>query len=317
MRLFGGSSWRSSPASEGARRLACPVFGDGVQAPLQVDGADLLLPFRHVAPPFRSRVSRSWGNIGPFRDPQLIVEAPSVGSFGNTRAGECGRPASSPTDPIRALQRTLDHDESPWPLAASFAALLLVGGSASAGGNPWNLQCASMPAERSAPAPLRDRRVAFLPLGAPSSQGAALRPRLPGCAVEQDRDLTRRRLNRQLGYYLHRALIAVAPSYQARVTVTGHRLGKSRRRAALGFSTNGATACTVNPPDVSCGSRPLRFAAPSLSARAPAGGSCRPNYGSDDRLLRDRRLRSRVARRDPALGARPRLRHHRLVTAPP
>ena len=35
--------------------------------------------------------------------------------------------------------------------------------------------------------------------------------------------------------------------------------GTSKRRAALGFSTDGATSCTVNRPDVSCGSRPLRF----------------------------------------------------------
>jgi hypothetical protein len=63
------------------------------------------------------------------------------------------------------------------------------------------------------------------------------------------------------GYYLHRTLIAVAPSYAAAVTVSGRRLGPAGRRTTLGFSTNGATSCTVSPPDVSCGSRPLRFAA--------------------------------------------------------
>ena len=71
-------------------------------------------------------------------------------------------------------------------------------------------------------------------------------------------------------YYLHRALIAVAPSYRAQLTLTGRRLGKGKRRAALGFATNGATACTVDPPDVSCGSRPLRFA-PAIAISPDTG----------------------------------------------
>jgi hypothetical protein len=61
------------------------------------------------------------------------------------------------------------------------------------------------------------------------------------------------------GFYLHRALIAVAPAYGGALTITGRRVGHAGPRASLGFSTNGATTCTVNPPVVSCGSRPLRF----------------------------------------------------------
>ncbi len=63
------------------------------------------------------------------------------------------------------------------------------------------------------------------------------------------------------GYYLHRALIAIAPSQSGSVTITGNRIGSSGRRTDLGFSTNGATSCTVKAPDVSCvGRRPLQFA---------------------------------------------------------
>lgn len=145
-------------------------------------------------------------------------------------------------------------------MAASFAALLLAGGSASAGRNPWNLRCASMSAERPAPAPLRTAALRFFPWVRPAAKAlhsgpvyvVALSSRT---AISRDGDATD-----SSGYYLHRALIAVAPSYQARVTLTGHRIGKSKLRAALGFSSNGAAACSVNPPDVSCGSRSLRFA---------------------------------------------------------
>ncbi len=145
-------------------------------------------------------------------------------------------------------------------MAASFAALQLVGGSASAGGNPWNLRCASMLAEQHAPAPLRIAALRFFPWIRPAAKALHSGPIYlvalsSKTAISRDGDSTD-----SSAYYLHRALIAVAPSYQARMTVTGHRLGKSRRRAALGFSTNGATACTVNPPDVSCKSRPLHFA---------------------------------------------------------
>jgi hypothetical protein len=144
-------------------------------------------------------------------------------------------------------------------MVASFASLLLIGGSAVAG-NPWNLRCPSMPTERPAPAPIRAVALRFFPWVRPAAKALHSGPVFlvalsSKTAISRDGDSTD-----SSGYYLHRALIAVAPNYRARLTLTGHRLGKSKLRAALGFSTNGATACTVNPPDVSCGSRPLRFA---------------------------------------------------------
>jgi hypothetical protein len=62
-------------------------------------------------------------------------------------------------------------------------------------------------------------------------------------------------------YYLHRALIAVAPSYRTALTITGERLGHRGPRTRLGFSRNGANHCTLSLPYVNCGNRPHRFAA--------------------------------------------------------
>jgi hypothetical protein len=59
------------------------------------------------------------------------------------------------------------------------------------------------------------------------------------------------------GNDLHRALVAVAPSYSKRITLTGRRLGRPGPDTALAFSTNGATHCTVRGLDVNC--RPRLF----------------------------------------------------------
>jgi len=146
------------------------------------------------------------------------------------------------------------------PAAASFALLLLVGGSAAARGNPWDLRCASMPVERPSPAPLRSVALRFFPWVRPAAKALHSGPVYlvalsSKTAISRDGDSTD-----SSDYYLHRVLIAVAPSYRARVVVAGRRLRKSKLRASLGFSTSGATACTVKPPDVACGSRPLHFA---------------------------------------------------------
>ncbi len=143
--------------------------------------------------------------------------------------------------------------------AGAVAALLLAGGSASASHDPWNLHCASMPEEHPAPAPVRAAALRFFPWVRPAAEAlhsgpvylVALSSRT---AISRDGDA-----RDSAGYYLHRALIAVAPGYRGSLTLTGRRLGKSTRRAVLGFSTDGATACTVRSPVVSCGSRPLRF----------------------------------------------------------
>jgi hypothetical protein len=137
--------------------------------------------------------------------------------------------------------------------------LLLLTGSQAVAGNPWKLRCASMPVERQAPAPVRAAALRFFPWVRPAAKALGSSPVYlvalsSKTAISRDGDPLD-----GSGYYLHRALVAVAPSYAAEVTLTGHRLGQSSRRAALGFSTTGATSCTVSPPVVSCGARPLRF----------------------------------------------------------
>jgi hypothetical protein len=57
------------------------------------------------------------------------------------------------------------------------------------------------------------------------------------------------------GNDLHRALVAVAPAYPKPITLTGRRLGRPGPHTTLGFSTNGATHCTVDGLNVSCRSR--------------------------------------------------------------
>lgn len=155
-------------------------------------------------------------------------------------------------------------------MTASVACLLLMSGSAAAGGNPWNLRCASMPAERPAPPRLQTAALRFFPWVRPAAKALESGPIYlvalsSKTAISRDGDSLD-----GSGYYLHRALIAVAPTYSDRLVITGHRIGKSRKRATLGFSIDGATACTVNPPDVACGSRPLRFA-PALTVLSHSG----------------------------------------------
>src|SRR5204862_8328642 len=59
------------------------------------------------------------------------------------------------------------------------------------------------------------------------------------------------------GNDLHRALVAGAPWYPKRFTLTGRRLGPHKAHTTLAFSTNGATHCTVRGVFVSC--RPRLF----------------------------------------------------------
>jgi hypothetical protein len=70
-------------------------------------------------------------------------------------------------------------------------------------------------------------------------------------------------------YYLHRALMAIAPSYAGAVRVGGKRLGRPGPRTTLSFSTDGADHCTVRSPFVSCRSRVHRFAGHLQIARRP------------------------------------------------
>jgi hypothetical protein len=143
------------------------------------------------------------------------------------------------------------------------AALLFV-----AAGNPWNLRCPSMPREQAVPAAVRPAGRAFFPWAHAEALRSgpvyllALSTRTAISRDGDDRDPT--------DHYLHRALVAVAPSFAGPVVLRGRRLGRPGPRTALGFSQNGATHCTVSSRYVSCRYRPLRFAS-SLRIAPHAG----------------------------------------------
>ena len=149
------------------------------------------------------------------------------------------------------------------PLAA--AIVLVSPGTLAAGG--WRLRCPSMPREQPPPAPLRVAAQRFFPwvrhaqaLRSGPFYLVALSAR---SAISRDGDVLD-----SSGYYLHRALLAIAPTTTAAATVRGARLGASGPRTALGFSIDGASTCRTSGANVVCDTSPLRFA-PAL--QVPAG----------------------------------------------
>lgn len=159
----------------------------------------------------------------------------------------------------------------PRALSALVIGLLLLGGSSSAAGDPWNTRCPSMPKETNAPAPLQVAALRFFPWIRPAAKTLHSGPFYlvalsSKTAISRDGDQ-----RDSSSYYLHRALVAFAPSYRTQVAVTGHRLGKPAPRSTLGFSTTGAPVCTVKQPDVFCGPE-LRHFASVLTIKPQHGG---------------------------------------------
>lgn len=134
---------------------------------------------------------------------------------------------------------------------------LALAGGAGAGGAVRDLRCPSMPLEQPLPAPLARAERAFVPWGGSAvPRGLAAGPvyLVAGSyrtAISRDGDFTD-----SSGAYLHRALVAVAPSFSGPVTITG---GPLKAGVALGFSTDGAIHCSVEKAGVICVPRPLRF----------------------------------------------------------
>jgi hypothetical protein len=142
---------------------------------------------------------------------------------------------------------------------AAVGALLGLTGTGSA--NPWDLRCASMPAEQRAPQAVHSAAQRFFPWVGVRAADAQHDGPVYLLALSSQTRISRDGDDRDAGdYYLHRALVAIAPSYAGPVTIVGGRLGRPAARSALGFSTNGANRCTVANPFVTCGDRPLRYA---------------------------------------------------------
>ena len=154
-------------------------------------------------------------------------------------------------------------------LACALAVLVALLPASAAARNPWQLRCPSMPREQRVPPAVRPVAHAFFPWARRSGENAlrggpvyllALSYR---SAVSRDGDDSD-----GAGNDLHRALVAVAPSYSKRVTLTGRRLGRRRAHTTLAFSTNGASHCTVRGVLVSCRPRLFREA---RALHLPAG----------------------------------------------
>jgi len=144
-------------------------------------------------------------------------------------------------------------------LAAALLAVLAPAGAAAR--SPWQLRCPSMPREQRIPPAVRGAARAFSPWAGRSAENAiragpvyllALSSRT---AIARDGDDSD-----GAGNDLHRALVALAPTYPHAVTLTGRRLGRRRSHTRLAFSTNGASRCTVSGVDVSCRPRLYREA---------------------------------------------------------
>ena len=136
--------------------------------------------------------------------------------------------------------------------------MLLAAPGDAAADNPWQLSCASRPAERPLPAAVQAAAAAFYPwIDHPKALHAgpvylvALSSRTQ---ISRDGDT----LDAD-GYYLHRALIVIAPTLRGPVSVRGMRIRSPGRRTRLGFSTTGASRCSVSGVDVVCNRPALRF----------------------------------------------------------
>jgi len=155
------------------------------------------------------------------------------------------------------------------PLVLSVPLLLLPTGSSAS--NPWNLHCPSAPYEKRVPPAVRPAAHRFFPWAGPNAEEALQSGPLYLLALSTGTAISRDGDGRDgAGYYLHRALVAVAPPYRGQVVLTGRRLGRTARRTVVDFATNGATRCSVSGAIVSCMPRRLAFA-PSLRI-APRSG---------------------------------------------
>jgi hypothetical protein len=153
------------------------------------------------------------------------------------------------------------------PLAVVAFLVALTGSAAAA--DPWNLHCAAMPAEQPTPQPLAARARRFFPWVRPTAQALRAGP-IYLVALSSHTQISRDGDRRDSdNYYSHRAVIAVAPSYEGAVTISGGRLGRPGPRTALGFSTDGANHCTVSSPVVNCGNRLLDYTSHLQIARHP------------------------------------------------
>jgi hypothetical protein len=127
--------------------------------------------------------------------------------------------------------------------ALALSTAMALGFAGGAGAIAEHEACTPAPSEQPVPAAVARAARAFSPWWGPRVTGLQAGPvyLVAGSyrgAISRDGDQTD-----SAGRYLHRALIAVAPSYSGSITIAGGRLA---------FSTNGAIACSVTGRGVTC-----------------------------------------------------------------
>ena len=134
---------------------------------------------------------------------------------------------------------------------------------------PLQLRYLSMPQEQRVPPAVRPTAHAFFPWDRRGGENALRAGPVYLLALSYRSEISRDGDDSDgAGNDLHRALVAVAPSYSKPITLTGRRLGRRGPHTTLAFSTNGATHCTVHGLDVSC--RPRLFHE-ARALRVPGG----------------------------------------------
>src|SRR5437899_1245700 len=127
-----------------------------------------------------------------------------------------------------------------WTLVA--VALLLTTAVAC---KPSQLRYRSMPQEQRVPLAVRPAAHAFFPWARRGGENALRAGPVYLLALTYRSQVSRDGDDSDgAGNDLHRALVAVAPSYPKRITLTGRRLDRPGPHTTLAFSTNGATHCT-------------------------------------------------------------------------
>jgi hypothetical protein len=135
--------------------------------------------------------------------------------------------------------------------------------------SPWNLRCPSMPREQRVPPAVRAAARAFSPWAGRTAEAALRGGPVYLLALSYRSQISRDGDDSDgAGNDLHRALVAIAPSYPKPIALSGRRLGRLRPHTVLAFSTSGATRCTVSGVVVNCRTRLFREA---RTLRLPPG----------------------------------------------
>ena len=192
---------------------------------------------------------------------------------------------------------------------------LLVGAAHEAtAADPWQLRCPSMPREQPSPTALRPAVLRFYPWVRPAARSLEAGPIYlvalsSNTAISRDGDDTD-----GARYYLHRALIAVAPSYAGSVKVSGRRLGRAVARATRRVLTGRRHALQLPQGGRDLWQPPahVHHDPPDRSSPRLADRSDRAPHRAHG-LLRAHRDRRRAARDDSARRAGAGLRLGRLV----